>query len=449
MRFFSHSKKALTMCLIAFLIISIFCIEAEAKFINTFLYRIGGSALRSGDESHLAKHSIIFVQKYHYDDIRGDTWGAIKKINQNAKIYTYASTMLVNTQDDSVSPVFLNNLGRYNVSRGHSMGSLNGNHKEFFLLNSNGQRVRWKWNNKPVYWLDFGNSNFHKYSIESTAKDHDNQPWSADGVYSDNNVLTMQNVETTPVKFNTIEKWIAGMQRHMLALSSGMHSRGFEFAGNAGPTYKAEGFDAWMNMDMSVNHPDVLVEEAAFAVSFGTGDIQFYGESKWKYQLDLLGSLKNINACLMSSVEVAPGQNGVDNFGKSFNFYDALWYSLGSYLVGKNDSKNNSFFQFYHSQAHYNTADVYYDEYGIDLGKAVDDYQVTAYNKNNIYWREFDKGYVFVNPTTSDVSSIRLPETCKQFTHSNINTAPEALPDITSINLKSHRAAILYKKIPS
>ena len=80
------------------------------------------------------------------------------------------------------------------------------------------------------------------------------------------------------------------------------------------------------------------------------------------------------------------------------------------------------------------------------MGKSVDDYQVTAYSGNNIYWREFEKGYVYVNPTKYDVTSIRLPETCKQLTHSNFKSNPDSLPDTTSINLKSHRAAILYKK---
>ena len=94
----------------------------------------------------------------------------------------------------------------------------------------------------------------------------------------------------------------------------------------------------------------------------------------------------------------------------------------------------------------HNSANQYYDEYVIDLGKSLGDYQVTAYSGKNIYRREFEKGYVYVNPTTSDVTSIKLPEACKQLTHSNLKSNPQLLPDTTSINLKSHRAAILYKK---
>ena len=96
MRFFYPRNRAIVMFIITFLFISIFCLEAEAKFINTFLYRIGGNALRSGDEAHLAKHSIIFCNKFHYDDIRGNSWQAIKSINPNAKIYLYTATAWVN-----------------------------------------------------------------------------------------------------------------------------------------------------------------------------------------------------------------------------------------------------------------------------------------------------------------------------------------------------------------
>jgi hypothetical protein len=43
---------------------------------------------------------------------------------------------------DGAQAVSLNNLGRYDVSRGHSMGSLNGNLPGLFLLNGSGQRNR-------------------------------------------------------------------------------------------------------------------------------------------------------------------------------------------------------------------------------------------------------------------------------------------------------------------
>ena len=108
-----------------------------------------------------------------------------------------------------------------------------------------------------------------------------------------------------------------------------MHTNGLKFAANSGPTYDQLGSDTWLAMDKSANPPDALLEEAAFAVRYGPGEIQFYGECTWKKQLDLLGSLNNIKACFLASSDIAPGQSGVDNRGKSFNFYDGSMVCIG------------------------------------------------------------------------------------------------------------------------
>ena len=94
----------------------------------------------------------------------------------------------------------------------------------------------------------------------------------------------------------------------------------------------------------------------------------------------------------------------------------------------------------------YNKLDIFYDEYQtIDLGKAVTAYKVTRYGSTNIYWREFEKGYVYVNPTKNSVNSITLPELCKQRTHNNLKNDLESLSEINFISLDGHRATFLYK----
>ena len=114
-------------------------------------------------------------------------------------------------------------------------------------------------------------------------------------------------------KYNTNAKWATAMKSMILAMSAGLHAKGQKFAANSGLTYNAIGANSWKDMDQSSNHPDVLLEEAAFAVKYGSGDIQFYPESVWLDQLNLLSSLKNIKACFMSSCDLSPGQTGIDN----------------------------------------------------------------------------------------------------------------------------------------
>ena len=61
------------------------------------------------------------------------------------------------------------------------------------------------------------------------------------------------------------------------------------------------------------------------------------------------------------------------------------------------------------------------------------------------YWREFQKGYVFVNPTTSEATGIGLAQPCKQLSHDTINQDPSTFADISTLNLPAHRAAFLVK----
>ena len=134
-------KKINLMFSINFFIFFLLCSVVEAKSINTFIIRFGGNALRSGDEVRLAKHDIIFCNKFHYDDIRGDTWDAIKDINPKSEIYLYGN-VACKSEYRKCNTLYLNELGRYSVSRGHSMGSLNGNNPNLFLLDNNGNRIR-------------------------------------------------------------------------------------------------------------------------------------------------------------------------------------------------------------------------------------------------------------------------------------------------------------------
>ena len=428
------------------LIISLFFLLYEPcaanEFINTFISRISGNSLRNGDEVKLAKHDIIILNKFHYDDIRGDTWNAIKSINNKTEIYLYTDMNFVNSNTDNYNTVSLNNIGRYNVSRRHSMGSLNGSNPDLFLKDNNGNRVR----DGASYLLDFGNTRYQNYASEATVTDHVGQPWTADGVYSDRCPTIKTGPFSPTLKYNTNAQWSAAMNDMINSMSASLSARGQEFACNRGPTYLSAGFNNWVDLDSSSHPPSTVLEESAFATGYGPGDIQFFTENSWKLQVDILSSIKNSKVCFLSSTDLTnTSSTGTDNWGKSFTYWDGLWYSLGSYLIGKNDIKNNSYFNFIRT-SNYSNLDFYYDEYEhIDLGKATSSYKISNIGGRNIYWREFEYGYVYVNPTPNNVASISLPEPCKQITHTNFKSNIDNLPTKNSFALNSHRAAIFYK----
>ena len=430
--------------IISLLFIFKFCQSADAKFINLWLSRVGGKNLVNEDAANLAKFDIIVLQKIHYNDIGGDSYGAIKAINPNIKIYLYAQTVTLGPGQDSFSTLNLTSFGRYDISRGHSMGSFNRDHPELFLLNSSGERVQWTYHTATRYWLDFGNSDLYDYAIEAITTDYVGRTWTADGIFNDYIWAVQTGATSTPAKYDTDAKWSTAMNSMANAMTVGLAAQGQKYGCNRGGTRWARGVNAWLALDASTNPPDIVQDEIGFATGDGPGDIQQIPELDWVRQIDILSAIKNSKVFYQSDTDILPDTSGTDYYGKSFTFWDGLWYCLGSYLIGKNEVDNNSYFSY--GNASLNLSNKYYDEYDkIDLGRAVSGYNVTVYSGNNIYWREFEKGYVYVNPTINDVTSISLPELCKQRTHDNLGRDMSSLQNIDTIDLKSHRAAILYK----
>ncbi len=121
----------------------------STKFIPTFLVYYGrGAPLNAGNLPTLAKFDLIDIDRFRYADINTNpcnggatTWAAIKCANPDAQIYLYELGPEDTNFHDGVPQLLLNVIDRYDVSRGHSMGSLNGAHPELFLTDSLGLRV--------------------------------------------------------------------------------------------------------------------------------------------------------------------------------------------------------------------------------------------------------------------------------------------------------------------
>ena len=408
-------------------------------FIQTFIVKYGN--IIPNELAMLAKYDMIDGNRFLYDDIDGNTWAAIKAINPNTEIFLY-QTSRARDDNDKQSVMFLNDVGRWNISRNHSMGSLNINNPELFLLDSNSNRIFTPaWSNSHL--MDVGSNNYINYWLEATIHDLANQPWTADGVFIDVVGPRRLSMNKTPVKYKSNAEWSSAMQKFLNAITIGLNKKNLKLWGNT--EYLKTEFDveAYISLDKSANPPYALMNEGAFAVEWGTGDVQFYPESLWKLQVNLLSQIHNIKITYLCHSDLKQGQSGTDNWGKPVTFWDALWYAMGSFHLGKNVVDNNSYFGFSEG---YNTV-TWYDEYDrIDLGNAVGGYSITNYGGKNIYWREFERGYVYVNPTNYSVSAISLPKKCKQLTHNNFKNDHSTLASINTINLKGHRAAFLLKE---
>src|SRR6266513_1635117 len=90
-------------------------------------------------------------------------------------------------------------------------------------------------------------------------------------------------------------------------------------------------------------------QAGAFAVMWGPSDVQFFPESDWKRQLDTMTAIRNSKVAMLSHTRLwqVPGMDtGTDNWGRPVTYWQTLWYSLGSFLLGKN---GNAYFMFHDS----------------------------------------------------------------------------------------------------
>jgi chitodextrinase len=447
-----HSSGLRRAALLALLALAAPAAAAGSRFIPTFLvYYGGGPKLVAGDEQKLAKFDLIDIDRFRYNQIGANTWAAIKAHNPDVQIYLYEMGPESANHMDAAAAVSLNNLGRYNVSRGHSMGSLNGNLPGLFLLDGNGQRIYNKaYSNvaQGTYWhlMDFGSAAYQQYWVEGFKADVIDQPWAADGVFVDN-CLTLSaagGYSATASRYPTNAAWSAAMNAFTTAISAGVRAHGQKLWCNKGDTASPEGVAAWQALDNGASPPDVLLEEGAFAVKWGNGATQFFPEANWKRQIDLMGAMRNSRIAMLAHTDLHEGQSGADNWGRPVTFGQTLWYALGSFLLGKNDQLGNAYFSFVDGADYSRLA--WFDEYErIDLGKALGAYRVSAIGGVNVYWREFERGYVYVNPTASDVAAVTLPQASRLLTRATLASVIDALPLVTAIPLPGHHASFVLK----
>ncbi|HUF21540.1 MAG TPA: heparin lyase I family protein [Burkholderiales bacterium] len=426
--------------------------SSPTKFIPTFLvYYGGGPALVTSDAAKLAKFDLIEFDRFRYNSIGSGTWAEIKSINPDAQIYLYQMGPETPSHLDSISQLYLNGLGRHDISRGHSQGSLNGDNPGLFQLDASGKRIysRGLSNvraNQYWYLMDFGSAAYHSYWTNAVKADIVDQAWRADGIFVDK-CLVLPNSggysERAPW-YSTNASWAGAMNSFANAITAGMHAFNQKLWCNRGDTRTADGSAAWQALDNSASPPDVVLEEGAFAVQWGKAHTNFYSETEWKRQIDTMGAIRNSSVAMLSHTKLMDGQTGVDNLGKPVTYGQTLWYALGSFLLAKNDTLDNSYFMFSGGSG-YNRI-WWHEEYEkIDLGKAVGAYSVTKAGSVNVYWREFEKGYVFVNPTGNNAASVTLPQASRQLTRTNLSSAVDSIPRVTSIALPGYHAAILLK----
>ncbi len=380
--------------------------SCSGKAICTFQVIYGGKLFNNADIEKLAKNSVVVTDRHQYR-----AFPKIKSLNPDEIILIYQNGPQVAEDTDHLPPQFLNNIGRFDISRGNTKGSVN-DHPEWFLRNESGGFVRNSINKKSRV-LDYGNPEVRDFWIESTQEDLVSKPWKGDGIWVDNfesfnSSAISKDPSRLPAKYPDPKTNDTVTNTFIADITKAMHEQGQLIVPNRTNSRLADGEFAWLDLDSRANPPDMVFEEGAFSVRWGLGDVQFFSPEDWSRQITIPSKLQNSSVAFLSHTDLSPGQTGVDSKGNAVNFNQIFFYSLGSYLLAKNE-ENPTLFSFDYSSAA-NDRIIWYDAYDeIDLGGAIGEATPVSTDNNQVYMREFENGYVYVNPASTKAGNIPAP----------------------------------------
>lgn len=449
-------KKKSVGLIVTFFLLKVFATNTTAnESITPFLiYYQGDEDLSARAISIFTEYDLLVLKRNIYDKFNGDTWGAIKARSPGTKIFLYQNGAQIADNTDNYAVRALNNLGRYNVSRGSDQGSINKDHPDWFLKNSEGQRLKSSLSSH-FFELDFGNKSFADYWSKHTLEDIAFQEWRADGVFIDHVALCSDTLikyksHKVPAKYSNCQSWNKNMSDFIVRVSTALQRNSQRVMVNLGNSHRDSGPKAWRELSQRNSAPDIMVEEGAFAAAWGDKGVVLYWHLKnWQEQIDLPSSV-NRPVAMISSTDLAPGQKGVSWTGEAVSHSQIMRFSVGSYLLARNTNGPTTYFTFNDNQqqsvfAKYNTLRPrgYYDNF--DIGTPVAKYEKKLPGQD-VFFRKYSNGYVYVNPSSNKIVAIKA-ESDAEFSEEYNNARKDGVD--WYFDLKPHDAAIVKKSAVS
>ncbi len=444
-----HKKKivlVVTFCLLKSVAMSTTANESIAPFL---VFSGAPSGLSVQSIPILAEYDLLIMGTGHHHKVNGNTWAAIKAVSPDTKIFLYQTGPYVADNNDAVPTAALNNLGRFNVSRGSSQGSINGDHPDWFLKNSAGQRVG-NIRSSHLFALDFGNKDFAAYWSKHTLEDIVFQTWRADGIFIDevgvcNDWSLKSKPSYVPVKYSNCQSWNKAMSDYLVQVSTVLHQNNQQVMVNLGATHQEASVpEAWQALSQRSSAPDIMLEEGAFAVAWDNGVVRYWPVKNWQQQIDLPARV-NRQVALNSSTDLMPGQQGVAATGEAVSHSQIMRFATGSYLLARNANGLTTYFRFADDMGSVSgpnrlkSAERYSE---FDVGVPVEPYQKKLPDQD-LFYRKYTRGYVYVNPGNKIITTIKA-ESDAEFSTSYSNS--RQVGSDWYFDLPPHDAAIIKVK---
>jgi hypothetical protein len=201
--------------------------------------------------------------------------------------------------------------------------------------------------------------------------------------------------------------------------------------------------DWWQDLDSQPAPPFAAMDEGGFICPWGKAPARFFTWD-WESRVRTLRNLKHVRA-LVNAHAVVPEGEGLAKMDVSdstgMTGWDALWFSLTSFLLGYDDVARNAYMNFtVWSYSGYYWLDEFDPRY-LHLGKALGEYRKTG----ALYLREFEDGFAVVNPGTTDAKDVPSPVAgVRVVNHANLRSVTGTQP-VARFDLAAHRGVILLK----
>lgn len=379
--------------------------EPARNFRQMLIYYGGAPALSEKTAHDIAAFDLLAIDRWRYRDLRPDSWTRLRELNPNILIFLYQLGPQSSTAHDGQDRFYLNNISRYQDPRGHPMGAVTSDPNDWILKNYLGSQIRPP--DLPDFvQLDFGSPTLQQYWAKATELDILAQQWRADGIIIDNCSVDGGGIARSlagrrPARYPTAAAWNTGMNSFVSAASTYLQARGQKVMSNRGGSRLPEGRAAWLALDATASAPDFVMEEGAFAVNWGPGDVQFYPSDHWLNQVTLARDLRNSSVVYVSHTDIAPGGKGVDSAGNPVSFGQIFLFAAGSYLLARDDQLNPTYFSFnsFRGKYGYSRVERFTALDLIETGPALGEMQALVAGQARLYERQFATARVIVNPS--------------------------------------------------
>jgi hypothetical protein len=198
----------------------------------------------------------------------------------------------------------------------------------------------------------------------------------------------------------------------------------------------------WQELDGLTHPPFAAMQEGGIMSRWGSDT---YNIHHWTRKIATMKNMRNVRVLFNNHGDPADlsSANGLARMAlrgtDGLTGWEALWFSMCSFLMALNGEKTNGYMNFtVWGYTEYYWFDEFDPQY-LHLGAPVGDY----YQAGSVYFREYEDGWVVVNPSTTDATNIAVPRGEARVLHHGNFKNPENASLVSSFNLKSHHGIVL------